>query len=156
MGPSASKRAIGLDQRVQNGPASFRQVGKSLTQAAFQALQNHRNQCHVCDFVASKRLTNVFRTKGTQMHNGGAASKRSDEADHEIDGVVRGQDAQIAYAWPERKQRSESHALLKIILVRQHAAFRMPPGTGGINNARGVLPAALHESWFAPALKFFP
>ena len=47
-------------------------------------------------FVNASRM--IFRAQRAQMHDRGAAGERAEEADHEIDGVIRGQDAEVAHA----------------------------------------------------------
>ena len=90
------------------------------------------------------------------MNDRGAASEWADEADHKIDRVIRGEDAEVTHAGPKRIERSERDALLEIIFVREHAAFRAATGAGGINDAGGILALARNEIWFAGLLKIFP
>ena len=90
------------------------------------------------------------------MDHGRPARERADEADHEIDRVIRGQDAQVAHAGPERKNRRERQALLEIILVRQNAALRPPAGPRGIDDAGRILAPARNENGLACIAEFLP
>ena len=62
------------------------------------------------------------------MHYRRAANERAEEANHEIDSVIRRQDAEVAHARRKRIKRGERDALLEIIFVRHHAAFGAAAG----------------------------
>ena len=105
---------------------------------ALKVIQYERHNGHVGDFVARECVANKFGAQRAQMHDGTAAGERHDEAAHEVDGVIRGNDAEIARARPKRKNRGDGHALLEIILVREDAAFGTASCAGGINDAGGI------------------
>src|SRR5215468_4644269 len=90
------------------------------------------------------------------MYHACAACKRTEKTDHEIDRMICRKNTEIAHARPKRVERSESDALLKIILVRHHAAFGAATGSGGIDDACNVFSLARNENWFRYAAKFFP
>ena len=90
------------------------------------------------------------------MNNARTAHKRPDEADHKIDRVVGGQDAQIAYTGPERIPRSQRLALLEIIGVGENTALGAASGPGGIDDAGSVFAAARNKDRIAFAAEFFP
>src|SRR2546422_3361567 len=90
------------------------------------------------------------------MYNCRAAGERPEKSHHEINRVVRRQDAEVAYARPKRIKRSQRDTLLQIILVRHHGAFRAAAGSGGIHDASCVLAFARNETRFASATKIFP
>src|SRR5260370_39806450 len=58
------------------------------------------------------------------MKNRRSAGERHEKTDHEIKGMVGREDTEVAHAWPEWIKRCERDALLQIIFVRHHAAFR--------------------------------
>src|ERR1700722_4745470 len=90
------------------------------------------------------------------MNDGGAAGDRADEADHEVDRVIRREDAEVAHAGPERIERREGDALLEIIFVSQDAALRASARAGGIDDASCVAAFARDECWFGCDAKIFP
>src|SRR5579862_7577424 len=90
------------------------------------------------------------------MYHCAAAGEGHDKAAHEIDGMIRGNDAEITRAGPKRKNRSHRHALLEIILVREDAAFGATSRTGGINDARGIFALPLREHGLARIVEFLP
>src|SRR5260370_42349671 len=90
------------------------------------------------------------------MHDAGAAGERAEKADHKIDGVVGGENAEVTHAWPEWIERRESDALLEIIFVGHHAAFGAAAGSGRIDNGGDVFAFAGHEGGRDTASKFFP
>jgi hypothetical protein len=57
---------------------------------------------YVSDAIPHKSVAHKFRTQSAQMNDARTAYEWSDEAHHEIDRVIGGQDAQIAHARPER------------------------------------------------------
>ena len=129
-----------MHQCIQQAPLYWGQRGKPLAQAALQILKDQRYNGHVGDLVSRERFTNVFRPQSAQMHHSSTARKRHDEAAHEVDGVIGWNNTEVACARPKRPQRKNRGALLEIIFVRQHAAFRTAPGSGGVYDASGVLP----------------
>src|ERR1700741_5215789 len=90
------------------------------------------------------------------MDDACAASERTEEADHEIDGMVRRENAEVTHTGPEGIERRERNALLKIVFVRHHATLRAPAGSGGIDDAGDVFSFARHENRFGLAAEFFP
>src|SRR6266852_9614553 len=90
------------------------------------------------------------------MNHGSATSERSDKTHHEINGMVGGKNAEITHPGPERVERGERHALLKIILAGHHTALGTAAGARGINDAGGVFAAARNESRLAGAAEFLP
>ena len=90
------------------------------------------------------------------MHDRGAAGEGADEANHEIDCVIRRENAEVTDAGPERIERRERDALLEIIVVGEDAAFGASAGAGGIDDAGGVVALARHECWLACCAKIFP
>src|SRR5947207_14111150 len=85
-----------------------------------------------------------------------AADKWSDKADHEINRVIRGQNAEVANPRPERIPRGQSLALLQIIFVCQDATLRLAARPRGIHDASGVFTSARDEVGISLATKFFP
>src|SRR5260370_28621696 len=79
------------------------------------------------------------------MNDSCAARKRSEKTHHEINGMVRWQDTEVAHARPEWINRGERDALLQIIFVRHHAALGAAACPGGVDNARRVLAFARDE-----------
>ena len=90
------------------------------------------------------------------MHHRRAANERAEEAHHEIDRVVRRQDAQVPDARPKGIERGQRDALFEIIFVRDHAALRTAAGPRGIHDARDVPTLARNKLGFARAAEFFP
>src|SRR5260370_21603940 len=90
------------------------------------------------------------------MDQGGVTSWGSAETHPEINGMVGGRNPEIKHAGPERGERGERHALLKIILVGHHAALGTAARARGINDAGGVLAATRNESRLAGAAELLP
>ena len=137
-------------------PLPRRQFVELGAQAAFQILHDHRNQRHVSDAVAHKSIAHELRTQGAQMHDAGSADERPDEAHHEIDGVIGGENAQIPHSWPEGIPRGQRAALFQIILVREDATLGTAAGSRGIDDAGDVVFLAHDEIGSAFALEIFP
>src|SRR6476620_5180618 len=74
-------------------------------EAAFEVLKHHGDQADIGDFVAHEGVAHELRPQRPQMHHARPADEGSDKTDHEIDGVIGGQNTQITYARPEGKQR---------------------------------------------------
>ena len=83
------------------------------------------------------------------MNHGRAARERSDKSNHEIDGMIRRQNAEITHAGPERVERRQRHALLQVIIVRQNASFGTAACARRIHDARRIFPFARDENRFA-------
>src|SRR4051794_24931358 len=79
------------------------------------------------------------------MYNRGPANEGAEKADHEIDGVIRRKNAQVAKAGLEGIQRSKRHALLEIIFVGHDAAFGAPTSSGGVDDRGGINARPRHE-----------
>ena len=95
-------------------------------------------------YCANASRTNSGRSV-RKVHHRGAADKRADKSDHEIDGVIRRKNAQVAHSGPEGIQRGQRLALLKIIFMREHAAFRPSASARGIDDAGCVISLARNE-----------
>src|SRR5262245_57837291 len=76
------------------------------------------------------------------MDDAGSTSERTEEADHEVDRVVGGKNAEVAHARPKRVQRCEGDALLEIIFVCHHTALRAPAGPRGVDDAGEIFALA--------------
>src|SRR5256885_16231646 len=90
------------------------------------------------------------------MNNGGAADERAEETDHEVDGMIGGENAEVTKTWSERVQRGEGDALLKIVFVGHHTAFGAAAGAGGVDDGGQVCALTRNEGWFATVAEFFP
>src|SRR5882724_11675051 len=90
------------------------------------------------------------------MDDARSARERAEETDHEIDGVIRGKNAEVANAWPERIERGECDALFEIIFVRHHATLRTAACTGRVDDASDVFSFARDEHGFGGVSKLFP
>src|SRR5260370_12462013 len=90
------------------------------------------------------------------MNDRGPTGERSEKTHHEIDGVIRRQNAEVAHARPEGIEGSERDARLQIVLVRYHAAFGASASPRGVDNAGRIPPAARNENRFPCASKLFP
>src|SRR5258707_4190143 len=90
------------------------------------------------------------------MHDASAAGERAEKADHKIDSVVGGENAEVTHARPKWIENSERYTLLEIIFVGHHAAFGAAAGSGRIDDGRDVLAFAGHESGRDAASKLFP
>src|SRR5207248_8350563 len=66
-------------------------------------------------------------------------SKWPDKSDHEINGVIGGQDAQVADSWRKWIPGNQRFALLQIIFVSKNASLGVPTRPGGVNNACRIL-----------------
>src|SRR5215472_224118 len=90
------------------------------------------------------------------MYDGRATGKRPEKSHHKVDGVVRGQNTEIANSRPKRIERSQRDALLQVIFVGHHAALGAAAGSGRIHDAGGFLTLARNQSWLSLATKFLP
>src|ERR1700747_3169448 len=90
------------------------------------------------------------------MYHAGSAHERTDEADHEIDGGIRGQDAQIAHSGPKWVPRGERPTLLQIVFVRQDGPCGAATGTRGVDDAGDIVFLAHHEIRRALPLEVLP
>src|SRR5260370_40914064 len=90
------------------------------------------------------------------MHDASAAGERAEKADHKIDSVVGGENAEVTHARPKWIERRERYTLLEIIFVGHHAAFGAAAGSGRIDDGRDILAFAGHEGGRGAASKFFP
>ena len=90
------------------------------------------------------------------MDDARSAGERADKADHEIDGVIRGKNAEISNAGPEWIERGECDALFEIIFVRHHTALWTAACTGRVDDAGDVFSFARDEHGFGGVSKFFP
>src|SRR5262249_50247906 len=117
---------------------------------------DHWYERHVRDLVAREGIADVLRAERSQVHDACSTDERPDEAYHEVDGMVRGQNAQVAHARPERVKSRQRDALLEIVFVCEHASFRLASGAGGIHNAGWMLSVPWHEARLAFALEILP
>src|SRR5271157_586798 len=122
------KRFIRGDKCVENPAFAGRKLVEPCLQTLLQIFQHEWNEADVSDLVFRKRLAHKLRPQRPQMHYGRPANERPEETNHEVDGVIRRQDAEVAHAWRKRIKGGESDALLEIILVRHHAAFGTAAG----------------------------
>ena len=143
-------------ERSKTKRFGFRQRLKLGFEPSLQVLEHHGNQAHVSDLVADESVAHEFRPQGAQMHDTRAANKRPDKADHEIDGMVGGQNAQIANARPEGIQRDQRLALFQIILMSEHASLGTSAGARRIDDAGHILTLARNKYGIALAAKIFP
>src|ERR1700720_3926324 len=90
------------------------------------------------------------------MYDRCSARKRSEKTHHEIDGMVRGQDTEVAHARPERINRCQGDALLQIVLMRHHATLRAAARPGGVDDASRFLAFACDEYRLVFSAKIFP
>src|SRR5579862_7928614 len=87
----AREHFIEGNQLIQNRSFPRWQLFHFGTQAPLQVLDDHWYQGDVGDPVTDKGVADELRTQRPQMNHTGAAYKRANESDHEIDGMVRGQ-----------------------------------------------------------------
>src|SRR5262249_40185566 len=90
------------------------QISEALLQSYLQIFQDQRHESDIGDFVSRESFSHELRAERPQMHHRCATNKRSDESDHKIDRMVRGQDTQIPHARPEREESSERGALFQV------------------------------------------
>src|SRR5258707_384842 len=90
------------------------------------------------------------------MHYGGSTDEGAEKADHEVDGVIRGQNAEIAHARCEGIDGSERDALLEIVFVGHHAAFGAAAGAGGVDDGGDIAALTSDEGGFAGGAEVFP
>ncbi len=90
------------------------------------------------------------------MDHAGPAHERPDKSHHEINRVIRGQNAQIAHPRPKGIPRRQRSALLQIAVMCQHTSLRTPARPRRINDARRVLTLACHQLRLTLPLEFFP
>src|SRR5258708_39244045 len=154
--PAFRQRFVHSNERIENLPFTQWQRVEARLQTFLQVFQNERNETHVSDFVFWKSFAHVFGTQRAQMHDRCAASKRPEKSDHEIDGMIRRQNTEVAHARPEWINRGERDALLQIIFVRHHAPLWAAARSGRVHNAGRVLAFARDEHRFARSTKFFP
>src|SRR5947207_179958 len=133
------------NESVENFPFDWRNSGKLCLQTFLQIFEDERNEANVGDFIFGESLANKFGAQGAQVNDAGSTGKWTEKADHEIDGVIRWQNAEIADAGPEWIERSESDTLFEIIFVGHHAAFGAAAGAGGVDDGGEVFAFAGNE-----------
>ncbi len=138
----ARERGICSDQCVQHAALERGQSRETFTKPVLETLQDQRHHGHVSDLVSRKSFTNKFGPQRSQMNYGAAAGEGHDEAAHEINRMIRGNDAQVVRAGPEREDRRDGHALFEIILVRENATLRAARGPGRIDDACRIFACA--------------
>src|SRR4029077_17876037 len=85
-----------------------------------------------------------------------AADKGVEEAEHEIDRMVGGKNAEIGGAGPQRIERGERRALFQIIFVRHHTAFGTPARARRVDDGCDVAALAGNEDGLALSVEAFP
>ncbi len=90
------------------------------------------------------------------MDYSAAAGERHDKSAHEINRVIGRNNAQVARAGPERKNRGHGSALFQIIFVGQHATLRPASRSRRIHDARIVFPRTSPEFRRVRDAIFFP
>src|SRR5580700_3949863 len=90
------------------------------------------------------------------MHDARSTHEWTNESHHEINCVIRRQNAQIPHAWPEWIPRGQCPALFQIILVREHASLGTATRARRINDAGHVLTLPHHEIRRSFTLEIFP
>src|SRR5580700_8143931 len=90
------------------------------------------------------------------MHDGCSANEGPEEAHHEVNGVIRRQDAEVTNARRKRINGGERNALFEVVLVRHQAAFGTAASAGRIDDRRQVLSCARYEGWFSAPRELFP
>src|SRR5207245_7058757 len=124
-----SEELIDQNQTIEQKTLDRRQCVEIAFDSSLKVLEDHGHQTHVSDLVPNKRVANELGPQSTKMHYAGSADERSDKADHKIDGVICGQNAQIADSRPEGIPSSQRLALLQVIFMRQYAALWTASGT---------------------------
>ena len=123
---------------------------------SLQILEHHRNQAHMRDLVADEGVAHEFRTQSPQMHDAGSANKRTDKTNHEINGVVGRQNAEVAHTRPEGVPRDQCLALLQVIFVGKHTSLGPAASPRGIDDAGHILTLPRHKHGITLAAKIFP
>ena len=154
--PAFRQRLVDADEELENSAFSRRQRIETRLQSFLQVFQNQWNETHISDFVFRKSFAHVFGTQSSQMHDRRAAREWPEKTNHEIDGMICRQNAEVAHARPKRIKRCERNALLKIVFVRHHAALGAAARPRGVDNACRVLTFTRDENRFAVSAKFFP
>src|SRR5579863_272648 len=135
----AGEEPVRRNHRVEERPLPFWQLVELCPQSALEIFQDHRHQRNIGDPVAHERIAHKLRPQRAQMNDTRPAHKRTNEPDHEINRMIRWQDAQVADSGPEREPSGQRTALLDIVLMRQNAALRPAARPGGIDDAGHIL-----------------
>src|SRR5262245_28997924 len=90
------------------------------------------------------------------MHYAGSTGEWAEEADHEIDGVIGWENAEVAHAGREGIERGEGDALFEIVFVGHHTALGKTAGARGIDDGGDVLAFARGKCRFRAYAEFFP
>src|SRR5438132_2721820 len=86
-----------------------------------------------------------------------AANERPEKSHHEIDRMIRQQNAEVAISGRKGIQRGERDALLEIVVVRHHTALRPAAGAGRVDDRRDIAPCARRKNWLLRLrLRIFP
>ncbi len=150
------KNLLTAIERSKTNRLAFEQRLKLGLEPPFQILEHHGNQAHVSDLVAHESVAHELGPQGAQVHHARTADKRPDKPDHEIDGVIGGQNTQVAHTRPEGEERDQGFALLQIIFMCEHASLGTPAGSRGVDDAGHILTLARNEHRIALAAKIFP
>ena len=138
-------------------PAAKRwQFAELGSQTRFDSFEHHRYDTGIGDFETREGVLQVFRPKGPEVNDGGTTNKGSDEAHHEVDGMVRWQDAEILHCRPERVPRHQRLTLFKVIVMRQHATLGATGGARRIHNTSDVVTLSGNESRFGGVSALLP
>src|SRR5215468_8365155 len=79
----------------------FRQGLEASLEALLKILPHQWHQAYVGDLIPGKRLAHKFRTQRAQVHHCRTAAKRTKESDHEVDCMIRRQNAEVFDTRPE-------------------------------------------------------
>ena len=146
IGTPTSEELVYCDEPIQNQALRSGKRLKFSLEPSLKILEHHRNQTHVSDLVTDKRIADQFGPESTQMNDARSANKWPDKSDHEINGVIGGQDAQVADSWRKWIPGNQRFALLQIIFVSKNASLGVPTRPGGVNNACRILALSRHKN----------
>src|SRR5882672_12049617 len=129
-----------------NGVEDFALAGgkgvKASLQTFLEILKDQGDKADIGDFVFWEGFADKFGPQSSEMHHRRTADEGPEEADHEVDRMIGGQDAEVAKVGSERIERGERNALFHIIFVSHHAALGAAASAGGIHDRCYVLTCA--------------
>ena len=134
----------GARERERRTPRK-RERGDARANPHLQILQNGGNESDVSNAMLDERIAHQLGTKSTQVHHHRAAEIRTEKSNHEVDGVVRRKNAEIANARRKGMQREKRLQLLQVIPVREDASLGTPSRSRRVHDARGIPTFAGHE-----------
>jgi hypothetical protein len=138
----AGELSIERDEGVEDRAPGAGQLREPASEPRCEVLEDHRDERHVGDPVTRERVPDELRSQRSKMDHRGTTQVRSDESHHEVDGVIRGKDAEVAESGTERMQLGERAKLLQVVAVREQAAFGAAAGAGAVHDARDVVAGA--------------